>query len=434
MRHLAKWSGLILAVLVAMPAAAADLEFNGYARAGVGLAAAGGGQVCFGLAGADTKYRLGNECDYTLEPTFTSRFVKKEDKSAWGIVVMPSLYRTYQQLTVESSDGADVGMFDNLPVRFGQIYLFGENIPELANGKIWGGRRFYDRLQTGINDQFLENEDGDGAGVEDMNVGIGKLSLAFLMNPNDDAHTYPTTPGGDPVATNYIRTYKVTARLTDLPTIRSGAKGALSVWGGWYTSSLASDAPDTISKPDDMYRIAVYHTLDVTDHGMGNNLFGGKVELGENHQLWRVVLQHGLMVKSLATGIDFLTEYRSAKNRDDEDAPWATDNWFTIGARTDTHISGPFRFLIEAGHDMVDPDEGDTQQLTKVTGAFAISSGEDPGSRPTIRIFYTHGFWNKAAQGDGGVYDHWQSGARLKEVYGNDTNGGSFGVQAEAWW
>src|SRR5688572_27621524 len=48
-----------------------SLEFAGYARAGVGLAVRGGKQVCFGLAGADAKWRLGNECDYVIEPQFT---------------------------------------------------------------------------------------------------------------------------------------------------------------------------------------------------------------------------------------------------------------------------------------------------------------------------------------------------------------------------
>src|SRR5262245_40548171 len=38
-----------------------SLEFTGYGRAGVGLNIRGGHQVCYGLAGADTKWRLGNE-------------------------------------------------------------------------------------------------------------------------------------------------------------------------------------------------------------------------------------------------------------------------------------------------------------------------------------------------------------------------------------
>jgi maltoporin len=417
-RHVASLSLLVLALAASGSAAAVDLEFHGYARAGVGLSAAGGGQVCFGLAGADTKYRLGNECDYTLEPTFIGRFVALDDGSRWGVVLMPSLYRTYSALD----------SFDNLPVRFGQIYLFGEEVPALLHGSIWGGRRFYDRLHIGINDHFLEIEDGDGAGVEAMNLGFGRLSVAFLMNPNDEAHTYRPSAQDEAVPTNFLRTYRITTRLTDIPTFEGGA---LQIWGGFYASSLADDAPESVAEPDDMYRLALYHTVDFQG---GSILVGGKLELGENHQLWRVVLEHGFTFTLARTGVDLITEFRSARNRANEDADWVTQNWFTIGARTDTHVAGPFRFLVEGGHDYVSRDEGDAQQLTKVTGALAVSAGTEPWSRPTFRLFYTHAFWNEAAKEAGGVYDHAQSGDRLREVYGDANHGGTFGIQAEAWW
>jgi len=421
MRTLAKYSLMAMLLAVASGAAAADIEFGGYARAGVGLAAGGGGQVCFGLAGADTKYRLGNECDYVIEPQFTSRFVKLEDKSAWGIVVMPGLYRTWSNV----NSGADDTFFANLPAEWRQLYFFGENVPQLAGGRVWGGRRYYDRLQTGINDQFLENEDGDGAGVEDMNVGVGKLSIAFLMNPNDESHP---VPGAN------LAPFKLTTRLTGIQTVTDGA---LQLWAGYYGASVSDDvsdptAPVSIDKPDAMVRGAVYHTLGNVLYG--SNLVGAKLEYGKNHQLWRVVLQQGSYFASARTAVDFIAEYRSVKNRADSDADWVKSDWFTVGARTDTQISGPFRFLLEAGLDRVSPDEGDAQQLVKATACLAISAGTEAGSRPTFRLFYTHAFWNDAAQGAGGVYDHWQSGTRLAQIYGDATSGGSFGIQAEAWW
>lgn len=419
-------SSLLAAALaaVAAPAAAVELEFNGYFRAGVGLNVAGGGQVCFGLANADTKYRLGNECDYVIEPQFTSKLVKLADKSAWGIVVMPGLYRTYGNLTGFS--------FSNLPAEFRQIYLFGEDVPALLHGKIWGGRRYYDRLQLGINDQFLENEDGDGAGVENMNVGVGKLSLAFLMNPNDEV-TSTTAPPAAANGVPNVRTFKVTARLTDVTT---AANGALQIWLGYYGGShgsiISGSTTVPTTAPGQMARFSVYHTLS----GIlgGSNLVGLKGEAGRNHLLGRAVLQQSFFSASLRTGIDFLTEFRMKRDRADPNSPWVNGHWFTIGARTDTQLVGPLRFLLEAGNDYAKAGDAAAQNLTKLTALLAVSAGSDPWSRPTFRLFYTHGFWNKAAQEAGGVYDHWQSGARLKQVYGDRTSGGSFGIQAEAWW
>src|SRR6516225_7182174 len=97
MRQLARCSLLALALAGGSQiASAADpIEFHGYFRAGIGLNASGGGQVCFGLAGADTKYRLGNECDVVIEPTFTARIASPSDKSSWGITFMPKVYRTF---------------------------------------------------------------------------------------------------------------------------------------------------------------------------------------------------------------------------------------------------------------------------------------------------------------------------------------------------
>ena len=43
-------------------------------------------------------------------------------------------------------------------------------------------------MQLGINDQFLENNDGNGAGIEDMNLGMAKVSVAFAMDPNNSAN------------------------------------------------------------------------------------------------------------------------------------------------------------------------------------------------------------------------------------------------------
>jgi maltoporin len=81
------------------------------------------------------------------------------------------------------------------------------------------------------------------------------------------------------------------------------------------------------------------------------------------------------------------------------------------------------------------PETGDAPQLIKTTACLAVSAGDASGSRPTFRLFYTHGFWNDAAKTSLlGVYTIGQSGKRLQQIYGDANNGGSVGLQAEAWW
>jgi maltoporin len=399
-----------------------SLEFAGYARAGVGLAIRGGKQVCYGLGGADTKWRLGNECDYVIEPQFTGRIVNGSDGSSWGVVVMPGLYRTWND-----PNGADKTFQSNIPAEFRQIYFFGENIPQLAHGRVWGGRRYYDRLHLDINDQFLEIHDSDGAGVEDMAVGPGKLSIAFLMNPNfEDQQVANPTVGMPAISTANLAPFKLNVRYTG---IKTAPDGDLQLWAGfhgWSTSADKADAGVNIASPDYLLRFGAYHTLNKVLGG--SNFVGAKVEYGPNHFLWRAVLQEQMQFNNGHTAADVIAEFRSGKDND------VTNNWLSVGGRVDTQLSGPFRFLLEAGVDRVMPETGDAPLLFKVTPCLAVSAGDGSGSRPTFRLFYTHGFWNDAAKSSPLGVASSQTGKGLQQIYGDKTNGGSVGLQAEAWW
>lgn len=407
-------AALALAGAAGSALAAPPVEFSGYFRAGVGVNTRGGNQVCFGLAGADTKYRLGNECDYVIEPTFDAKLAEYEG-SDWHVRVMPSVYKAWDARPASQDPVTGDVTFgygpDQLTTRFGQIYAYGDKISQLGNGKVWAGRRFYNRLQLGINDQFLEINDGNGAGIEDMELGFGKLSVAFMMDPNNDANN---------------NRMALPIRLTgikDLP------NGELSIYVT-PSQQLKSDDQTTTpaTTPADEPKglaVGVYQKLSGVILG-GDSLFGVRADkLGELKNT-RVVYQQTTSFG--ATAVDFITEYRVRKNKD---ATTGLDNgnkWFSIGARADTHLSGPFRFLAELGHDMVKPDGGgDKQNLSKLTLAVAASAGKEAGSRPTVRLFVTHAVWNDAARAA-------LASTGAQRVFGDKKAGTSIGVQAESWW
>jgi maltoporin len=407
MKTVRLFTALALAGLAGSATAAPPIEFSGYFRAGVGVNTRGGNQVCFGLSGADTKYRLGNECDYVIEPTFDAKLAEYEG-SDWHVRVMPSVYKGWDSgNTANNGNGPD-----QLTTRFGQIYAYGQNISQLANGRVWAGRRFYNRLQTGINDQFLENNDGNGAGIEDMDLGIGKLSVAFMMDPNNDA---------------FNNRMSLPIRMTG---IKDMPNGELSVYvtpsKQLKTANQEPTPPgpavEPASQPNGL-AVGVYQKLSGVILG-GDTLFGVKGDKFGELKNTRVVFQQGMSMGG--TAIDFITEYRVRK---DKAAGVDVGNkWFTIGARTDTHLSGPFRFLAEVGHDMVKPDGGgEKMNLTKGTLAVAASAGKEAGSRPTVRLFVTHAIWNDAARTA-------LSSTNARQVFGDKKAGTSVGVQAESWW
>ncbi len=414
MRYIAQCSLIALALAWVSPAAAGELRFNGYIRAGMGLATTGGPGVCYGLAGADSKFRLGNECDYVIEPIFTYEVAKLDDESTWGLVVMPTQYTTWTN--------------GNLSTSFGQVYVYGAGVPQLAKGKIWAGRRQYSRLQTGINDMFQQNEDGDGAGIEDMQLGPAKVSVALMVNPISDPEAADAT----------IKPFKVEAHAF-IPTVENGE---LSLWyvnhnaSKTVNESLGEDPPDVIWGRPARNDIGVYHKLGGVLNG--ELLLGGKLMMSSVEQTYRFFVQQGMGFPEFRTNVDALVYYRSAKGRGDPDADWSDPvNVLSAGFRTDTGISGPFRFMLEYGHDRVDDTaEGAiNSSLNKLTAALAINAGPEAWSRPSVRLYYTQAWWNEGAgPGTNQVYGHWQTGALTRNAYGNQTSGGTFGMQGEVWW
>jgi maltoporin len=352
--------------------------------------------VCFGLAGAETKWRLGNECDYVVEPNINAKLAEFEG-SDWHVHVMPSVYKAW-----DSGQGGTLGTGpDTLTTRFGQIYTYGDHIKSLGNGKLWAGRRFYNRVQLGINDHFLENMDGNGAGLEDIELGAAKLSVAFMMDPNN--------------ASNNNR-FALPIRVTN---IKDMPNGELSFYVTPSKQLKTDDntnpaAPVAPAEEKGALKVSAYQTLNGLVLG-GNTLIGLTYEKQGDYKKTRVAFQQ--TANFGPTAVDFITEFHKIKD---------TDKWFSIGARADTHIGGPFRFLAEAGYDTIKPEVGEKSNLSKVTLALAASGGNQAGSRPTVRLFLTHAAWNDAATAG--------LNANTKKVFGDKKAGTSIGIQGETWW
>jgi len=157
-------------------AQAIPVDFGGYARGGYGVNTQGGRQTCFSLKGTrnvQTHYRLGTECDYTLELNLNATLAKNTDGSEWHVNFMLKNWKAWSMASSQGGQGPSVD--------FGQAYAYGQNIPMLAGGTIWAGRRYYNRFQLGINDHFITNDDGDGFGVDNINLGGGvKLNAGIL--------------------------------------------------------------------------------------------------------------------------------------------------------------------------------------------------------------------------------------------------------------
>ena len=80
MHHLQKLPLALAIGAVLSSASAMAVDFHGYARSGIGWTNDGGEQQCHKLAGAGSKYRLGNECETYAELKLGQDLYKENDQ------------------------------------------------------------------------------------------------------------------------------------------------------------------------------------------------------------------------------------------------------------------------------------------------------------------------------------------------------------------
>ncbi|WP_018608240.1 carbohydrate porin [Uliginosibacterium gangwonense] len=426
--------GLALAAGSIGAAQALAVDFSGYARGGYGVNTNGGRQTCFNIKGqrnVETHYRLGDECDYTLETNFNSTLAKNADGSEWHVNFMLKNWRAWN-MTANS----DNGMGTQGPTTdFAQAYAYGQNLPILANGTIWAGRRYYNRVQLGINDHFLQNDDGDGFGVDNINLGAGIKLNAGIVTDELNGNTG-----------NYDMMQKFIVSVTDIPTFASSklrvhlkvhsqtkddqrsynpATGVTTTTQtasrkGGYSLLFLHETPNLLNGT---LSAGLRFSKHISGNGGNDNNYqdaSGNTVYGKSALLF--VQQSGNFGH---TGYDVVSEFKSTKY----DGTSAKDRWFSLGGRLDTQIYGPLRGIAELGYDTVKRSNAitsnNTYNFTHLTLAAAFNAGDDAGSRPTVRLYYTYGKWNTAVK-DALIED--------QKVYGGKTNGSAIGAQWEAWW
>ncbi|HEY0914561.1 MAG TPA: maltoporin, partial [Solimonas sp.] len=179
---------LLAALLVGGPALAVD--FHGYLRSGVGATAGGGDQACFQAAGAPAKYRLGNECETYAEIGLGQEVWSEGNRSFY--VDSMIAYRSDQGNDWEAggtdTDGDENNPFDEAgTTSIRQFHVIGKNlIPSLPGAAIWAGKRYYKRHDVHINDYYYWDVSGPGAGIEDIDLGFAKASVAWIRNTDGD--------------------------------------------------------------------------------------------------------------------------------------------------------------------------------------------------------------------------------------------------------
>ena len=417
------------------------LEFHGYFRSGYGLNSEGGQQVPFQAPGAGAKYRLGNEAETYGELIFVNNWVNPDESSdkAWAKTeVMIEANTTNSDTYASFANGVGNDQF-RLREAFVQAgHLTGDWQP---GARFWAGDRYYRRQHIDIDDFYPLDMSGYGGGVEDVNVGNGKLALAFISGARHDVITQNGTLAKSNID---VRIYGV--KGPDIWGIPPG------LWSGWFdyawskggtTTATSTTAPGTVVPTTDGYAFGVkheqlewhggYHSFTV-QYGTGAasnfsaSITGPAPYVNRSAQLLiteQVVYQPNDRFANMPIFVYQQTKDGSPQHR------W--NQWESFGARPQVFFTKHLSLAVEGGFDHTNsPGQNSLGQnptgqyegwLRKVTIAPQIGAGNKFFSRPVLRAFVTYANWSDGLKGYvGGV------------PYQKRTNGLTYGVQTETWW
>ncbi|MBK1791296.1 carbohydrate porin [Persicirhabdus sediminis] len=405
-------------------------EFHGYFRSGYGINENGEVMEAFKNPGAQSKFRLGNETETYIETAFSYHFPELDlDDGKEFMVAVRTSY------VIPDALGSD----STLSIReaYGQALGVWEARPEVS---FWAGQRFYDRWDVHMSDFYYLDMSGFGGGMEGLDLGFGKLSVAWLGGSIDALNSNASEELNEVNTKNSID-----FRLSDIE---------LGPGVGFVWLDLA-DLDDTF-KPNEQ---------NVVVNGSGGIAGGFSYELQD---VWggysRTMVQYGVgaAAKFRTTQEDYsfldlptdpLTP--TVVNTDDSwhfravqdlviqpnecvsmqgTIVWdevdvgvegmdSRNSWVSFGLRPQYHFTDHFSVALEAGIDYVDSDLFDSGTVYKFTIAPQLTPKRDYFSRPALRLFLTWATWSDDLEG-----------YVAPRTNGDDTSGLSAGIQVESWW
>jgi maltoporin len=373
--------------------AAHAVDWTGYMRGGpAATSVSGESRQCYGLASPGLKYRLGNECDFYGE--FQLAQAVKADGVDFNAVLMTNYYSP--QTESNSNYGIE------------QAYVEMKGVDIAPQALFWMGKR-RDRDDVHIVDTFFSNMSGVGAGVENLDGGVGKFGFSAYKTDSSQRD-------GEGNLSNGIA--RLHAQLYD---IAVNPDGKLRLVG---TFSKADSQGGVKGK--DGFGFTIEHVQDKF-FGGGNHIWVqyaqgstninqgfGNATADSGTKTYRIVESPSWQVG--AFGGQAIALYQHDKT---DTTTW---NSYTLGGRGSYGITKNLKWLTEIGYSNRKPSGGASENLTKITVGPALSTGPDFWKRPELRLYVTYADFNKAAAQD-----------PLNGLPTTKTNAVSYGAQLEVW-
>lgn len=371
-----------------------SLETHGYVRLGAGATEQGNNQQCFQLNGAESKYRLGNECEQYGELFLKQNLVEFSDQSKLSINGMGQFVNAYGHALKFSDQYGST--------RLSQGYLNWENISFLNGANLWAGRRYYNRHDIHISDLFYWNQSATGFGLDSYKVGEYSLSYVFSRKDNINQD-------------DYINRHDLTVKdvkWNDSNELQFGLSFVDGDHAGLaYTLQNISQG---VANGQNTFALQYGTAAGV---GLG---FTGDPTLDQDSKKWRVVdyLDWESDSKVFNGQLELLYQKTELKDQDQQE-------WFSAGSRVAYVINDQFKISTEVGYDQIHT-AGENRRLSKFTIAPTYAfKGTGFYDRPELRLYYTYANWNDNEK-------------ELRDLNSNEfinqNHGSNFGIQLEHFW
>lgn len=401
---------------------ASAVDFHGYARSGIGWTSGNGEQKAFQVNGGNSKYRLGNEAETYAEFKLGQELYKDGDKSIY--LDSNLAYSVNQQVDWESTDPA----LREINVQFKN---FSDLLP---NATLWAGKRFYQRHDVHMNDFYYWDISGPGAGVENIDLGFGKLSLAVTRNTESGgAYSWYYDPQNNKWLSDQNRNVYNDVFDIRLADLRVSENGRLELGVDYGRAHTDHNAFFSQGASKDGYMLTAEHTQ--------GNFFGGfnkfvvqyatdsMTSWNTGHSQGGSINNNGNMIRLINHGAVKLGEkWEAMYALIYEKTDWKNKQgktWYSAGIRPMYKWTKTMSTLAEVGYDRIkEQDSGKKNNFWKATLAQQWQAGDSIWARPAIRVFGTYVHWN----------DKFNKAYRTDAGYKAKDSEFILGVQMEAWW
>jgi maltoporin len=445
----ANWLPLSAAVALALGSVTASaVDFHGYFRAGMQANTEGGAVYCLGNGNLGHRVgRLGDECDTYAEIALSQEVYNKAN-SKFTVNTLVAYGTTEGNVDQQGNSWQGVGNqgpWDGQRMSIRELYAKYDT----ADGySVWTGKRFYQRKDIHIQDFYYLNNSGYGAGIENIDVGMGNLAFAVTKWAND---------GRDAAPEHFRNVYKLDARWNGIPvgfgTVDASVIYALPFVSDTQKKEAAGNNREIQARSGALVTLEHNSTINtdamsvmnkfVIQYGSNGFAYIGDFgnHAGDNYtpdtdvETVRLIDWGTLDAGNFGLGYSVIWSHKNSGEKHGDNA-WTTkrSGWdYSVVVRPEYKWTEYTRTTLELGYSktktngwVADTTKFEDPDVTKVTLAQQFTPGKGFWSRPAIRFYVSYISGDLFA-------NSWNPGYASKNI-DEDEEQITVGTQVEAWW